>query len=96
METEIVARYSRPGSFINGVPTRDLSRSEFEALDDEQKRSVIESGAYEILAEDLKPAPADPLPETVVIQTRDGIQDDEATDAARVLQRRAKQKGGKA
>jgi len=56
-ENEIVARYVKPGEFFSGIPAKDLTRAEFDALDADQKRSVTESGVYVIVAADLKPAP---------------------------------------
>lgn len=45
---DIFARYVGDGRFIFGVPARDLSRPDFDALTDDQKANVLASGLYEL------------------------------------------------
>lgn len=39
-------RYVGNGDHFTGIPARDLTKEEFEALSDEQKVNVTKSGAY--------------------------------------------------
>lgn len=82
---EIVAYYVGNGNFLNGVPARDLTRAEWDALDEATRQMCLESGVYQL---ESAGEPSTTLPSTIVIDTRDGIQDGEATNAARVLQKR--------
>lgn len=48
-KAEIAAvRYMAPGTFVLGVPARDLSAEEWIALTDEQRAAAIGAGAYVI------------------------------------------------
>jgi hypothetical protein len=42
----VAARYARPSEFLSGVPARDLTESEWQALTDAQRAACIESGLY--------------------------------------------------
>lgn len=44
------AKYIGNGSYIVGVPARDLEREEFEALTGEEQAAVLASGLYEFAA----------------------------------------------
>ncbi len=37
------------GGFIQGIPARDLTLAEWEALNPDQQKQVIESGLYELI-----------------------------------------------
>lgn len=53
----IKARYTGDGSeYLNGIPARNLSDEEYEALDREQKHAVRTSGLYEIKSEAARAA----------------------------------------
>lgn len=55
-------RYVGNGERWRGVPPRDLTQEEFEALGPLAKRTVIESGAYEPVKAPTAPAkPAEPV-----------------------------------
>jgi len=45
------------GGFLTGIPARDLSSAEWEALTDAQQQAAIDSNLYEILP-DKKRKPA--------------------------------------
>lgn len=45
------------GGFLTGIPARDLSAAEWEALTDGQQQAAIDSNLYEILP-DKKQKPA--------------------------------------
>lgn len=48
----IKARYKGDGTeFLNGVPARNLSDEEYDALDTEQKSDVRRSGLYDVVSE---------------------------------------------
>lgn len=52
-------RYTGDGQQFRGVPARDITQEEYEALGPREQRSVDESGAYKpIEAKVDKPAPA--------------------------------------
>lgn len=39
-------KYVGDGTYLPGVPARDLSKDEFDALSDEQKETLKQSGLY--------------------------------------------------
>lgn len=41
-----VYKYVGDGSYFHGVPPRDLTKDDFDALDDEQKESVTKGALY--------------------------------------------------
>lgn len=46
---EVYARYIGDGRFLFGVPTKDLSRAEYDALPPEMQANIQASGLYEII-----------------------------------------------
>jgi hypothetical protein len=57
------------GHFIVGVPARDLTQAEYDALTDEQRDAVLTTRdtagglLYDVAGEDQEEAPAEPEPE---------------------------------
>ena len=47
------AKYIGGGDFLNGVPARDMSADEWEALDPEQQKQAVKLGLFEV---GIKPA----------------------------------------
>ena len=48
---------SRPDEFLNGVPNRDLTEDDYDALDTDQRKAVRESGLYDVRTDaEMKPA----------------------------------------
>lgn len=45
---EPYANYRRPGEFVQGVPARDMTREEWEALPEELRVIALELGIYEL------------------------------------------------
>lgn len=43
----VTYKYVGNGDYLFGVPARDLTKDEFDALNDEQKDAVKKSGVYE-------------------------------------------------
>lgn len=52
----IKARYIGAGEFHYGIPARDLTVQEYEALTDEQRRLVDRGVIYEVLPARVTPA----------------------------------------
>lgn len=44
---EIAARYKGGANFLNGVPARDLTQTEWDALDAETRQACLALGLYE-------------------------------------------------
>ncbi len=70
--------------FVEGIPARDLTLDEWRALPIHLQQKGAASGLYE----NAPDAPTDNLPPVVVIETRDGISEQEASEAGAVLRRR--------
>lgn len=43
----VTYRYVGDGSYLHGVPARDLTKDDYDALSDEQKDAVRKSNVYE-------------------------------------------------
>ncbi len=75
--------------FVEGIPARDLTLDEWRALPIHLQQKGAASGLYE----NAPDVPQDDLPPVVVIQTRDGINEQEASEAGAVLSRRRRKHG---
>ena len=53
---EIRARYTGSGEYWNGIPARDLTSKEYEALDDDRRRLVDSGRLYEVAERPVTPA----------------------------------------
>ncbi len=88
-ESEKIKWLGAANEFVEGIPARDLTLDEWRALPIHLQEKGAASGLYE----NAPNAPQDELPPVVVIQTRDGINDQEASDAGTVLSRRRRKHG---
>lgn len=52
---QVYARYVGRGEFFDGIPTRDLTRKEFNALAPEQRDLILSSKLYEINPAESEP-----------------------------------------
>lgn len=75
--------------FVECIPARDMTLDEWRALPIQLQQKGAASGLYDNVPEILQ----DELPPVVVIQTRDGINEQEASEAGAVLSRRRRKHG---
>lgn len=54
------AKFVAPGQYFDGIPARDLSKDEYDALPAEQRQLVDHSGLWEISGKKSTPVPAAP------------------------------------
>lgn len=87
---EMIMWLGAANQFVEGIPARDLTLDEWRALPIHLQQKGAASGLYE----NAPDAPQDELPPVVVIQTRDGINAQEASEAGTVLSRRRRAKHG--
>lgn len=83
-ESEKIKWLGAANEFVEGIPARDLTLEEWRAL----PVHLQAKGATSKLYANAPDIPQDDLPPTIVITTRDGINDQEASDAGTVLSRR--------
>jgi hypothetical protein len=57
----IYATYVGNGAFVNGVPTRNLTKSDWDELTAEQRKNAVDLKLYRVIA----PARDEPLREVV-------------------------------
>lgn len=89
-ESEKIKWLGAASEFIEGIPARDMTLDEWHALPIHLQQKGAASGLYE----NVPDVPQDKLPPVVVIQTRDGINAQEASEAGTVLSRRRRAKHG--
>lgn len=87
---EMIMWLGAANQFVEGIPARDLTLDEWRALPIHLQQKGAASGLYDNVPEILQ----DELPPVVVIQTRDGINAQEASEAGTVLSRRRRAKHG--
>ncbi len=73
-------------NYVEGVPARNLTRDEWNALREERRAYALATGLYVDPLGDVET----PKPDVVTIDLRDGADDDEANVAARTLNARRK------
>nr|ASV43903.1 hypothetical protein [Hot spring virus BHS1] len=64
-DDEVAAIYNGAGEFFGGIPARDLTLAEFEALTPDQRELCATSGLYTITPAGLKLLPESPTLEFV-------------------------------
>lgn len=79
----------KAGQYVEGIPARDLTRAEWDALPHAVQKLAAESGLYQNTPE---VADAKPLPDMLIVNTTDGINKTEASELGAGLAQRRKEK----
>lgn len=93
-ESEIIKWLGAANEFVEGIPARDVTLDEWRALPIHLQQKGAASGLYEHAPDAGDEVHRDELPPVVIIQTRDGINAQEASEAGTVLSRRRRAKQG--